>query len=273
MARSEPGAPSAAGLTVYHCGRNTPNRDYAWERQSFRFYGIEYVSRGGGYFDSRGRRQPLTGGMLFCYGKKVPHRYGSDPANPLEKQWIIFDGPAAERLLLDSLGTTSGAVAVENPNQVHEIFERIHAEFADGSPAALQAASFYLRALFVKIVRSRHAPGGRSLEALNSFLRCRRHIDESFERMTSPFDCLRGYGVTASYLCRLFRRFADTTPYEYLTRLKMNRAAHLLLSTRMPLKQLAEAIAFADPYHLSRAFKRFYGVSPSHFRGAAGEST
>jgi AraC-like DNA-binding protein len=45
----------------------------------------------------------------------------------------------------------------------------------------------------------------------------------------------------------------------------MNRAAALLLDQRMMVKEVADALGFADAFHFSRTFKRVYGISPERF--------
>ena len=71
--------------------------------------------------------------------------------------------------------------------------------------------------------------------------------------------------IDPSYLSRLFQRFGHTTPYRFLTKLKMNRAATLLLDQRMFVKEVAEQLGFIDAFHFSRTFKRIYGISPERF--------
>ena len=50
-----------------------------------------------------------------------------------------------------------------------------------------------------------------------------------------------------------------------LLAVKMNRAAELLAVGSPLVKQVAEAVGFADPYHFSRAFKAVHGLSPRAF--------
>jgi AraC-like DNA-binding protein len=73
--------------------------------------------------------------------------------------------------------------------------------------------------------------------------------------------------VNNAYLCRLFRRYDNQTPYQYLLRLKMNFAAECLRQPGVLVKQVAEEAGFADPFHFSRVFTSVFGLSPVAFRG------
>ena len=48
-------------------------------------------------------------------------------------------------------------------------------------------------------------------------------------------------------------------------RLKMSRAASLLLIPGKLVKEVADEMNFNDPFHFSRSFKSVYGISPEQF--------
>jgi AraC-like DNA-binding protein len=98
-----------------------------------------------------------------------------------------------------------------------------------------------------------------------TYLRCRQHIEQNFLHIQSIHETASACYVDQAYLSRLFKRYAEEKPLQLLTRLKMARAAELLGSGELLIKQVAEDIGFADPYHFSRVFKRVYGVPPEIF--------
>jgi AraC-like DNA-binding protein len=69
-----------------------------------------------------------------------------------------------------------------------------------------------------------------------------------------------------SSVCRLFRRFQGTSPYQYLLRRKMNLAAEFLIDQGGLVKEAALKVGFADPFHFSRCFKTVHGVAPSELQ-------
>lgn len=65
------------------------------------------------------------------------------------------------------------------------------------------------------------------------------------------------------------RRFAERVgepPLTYLTNWRMALAADLITGTDLTLTAVAGRVGYANPFALSAAFKRVYGVSPAHFR-------
>ena len=49
-------------------------------------------------------------------------------------------------------------------------------------------------------------------------------------------------------------------------KLKMNKAALLLMQTDYSIKKISLMLNFDNQYYFSRAFKHIYGVSPQNYR-------
>jgi AraC-like DNA-binding protein len=82
--------------------------------------------------------------------------------------------------------------------------------------------------------------------------------------------CLRelakACGVTPAYLCRLFRRYLGTTPWQYLGQLRLRFAEQLLRETTLSVAAIATLVGFHDLRHFQRLFRRTYGIPPSQIR-------
>ena len=72
--------------------------------------------------------------------------------------------------------------------------------------------------------------------------------------------------VTPETLCRMFKKNMDLSPLEYAKLARLARVANLLSRSSLSLKELATSLGFCDAYHLSRSFKKVYGLSPKEFR-------
>ncbi len=72
--------------------------------------------------------------------------------------------------------------------------------------------------------------------------------------------------IDVRYLAALFKRFGTSSPQQSLLRLKLIHAADLLLTTPLPIKDVALRVGFEDPYHFSRRFKQFFNCPPKQYR-------
>ncbi len=72
--------------------------------------------------------------------------------------------------------------------------------------------------------------------------------------------------VSPEYLCRLFRRHLNLGPLECAGLARLERAASLLVRSNLTIKEIADTVGFASPYHFSNKFRKVYGVSPKYYR-------
>jgi AraC family transcriptional regulator len=75
--------------------------------------------------------------------------------------------------------------------------------------------------------------------------------------------------VHPGHLARAFRRHFRTSLGSYVRGLRLEWAAGRLLGSEESLASIALAAGFADQSHLTRAFKRFTGVTPGGYRRRA----
>ena len=63
-----------------------------------------------------------------------------------------------------------------------------------------------------------------------------------------------------------FRNSLGVSPHEFVIRRRIARAQRLMLSTDMPLCDIADACGLADQAHLSRLFRKVVGETPASWR-------
>jgi AraC family L-rhamnose operon transcriptional activator RhaR len=73
-------------------------------------------------------------------------------------------------------------------------------------------------------------------------------------------------GIDRSYLVRLFTAHIGVSPMAYLARRRAEQAAHLLISTDLPIAAIGVKVGWPEPRHFARRFKAHTGVSASEYR-------
>jgi len=75
------------------------------------------------------------------------------------------------------------------------------------------------------------------------------------------------YNISESYLCRMFQKHFQTTPIQYFTELRINKAKRLLVfDPIMKIYKIAEICGYEDSVYFSRIFKKHTGVKPGEYR-------
>lgn len=72
--------------------------------------------------------------------------------------------------------------------------------------------------------------------------------------------------MSESRFFAFFQSKIGCSPMEYAKRIRLNEAASQLSLTDRLLKEVAAHTGFANPFHLSREFKRRFGLSPKQYR-------
>lgn len=73
-------------------------------------------------------------------------------------------------------------------------------------------------------------------------------------------------GLSRSVLAERFRHYLSDTPIGYLTRWRLQLAAHALVSTSKNVAEVAGDVGYESEPSFNRAFKREFGVPPARFR-------
>jgi AraC-like DNA-binding protein len=81
-------------------------------------------------------------------------------------------------------------------------------------------------------------------------------------------DVARECRLTPSYFAKAFRRTTGMSPQQYLTDLRVREAKGLLLSSTLPLADIAIICGFGDQSYFTRVFTRSVGTSPGGWRRA-----
>lgn len=74
--------------------------------------------------------------------------------------------------------------------------------------------------------------------------------------------------ISKVYLCRVFKQHKNTTPIDYFTHMKIEKAKEMLVQyPTMPIREISDSLGFNDMYYFSKVFKRIAGCPPSEMRG------
>ena len=249
-------------LTLVMGGREHCNPDYVILRRNFPFYVLEYVVSGHGSVKLDGKSHALGPGVVFVSAPTTRCEIHTDPRDTMVKYFLAFagtEGPARLR----RCGVPSGrARQLAAHAEVTSVLEDLVREGQRSGALARRICAALFELLLLKIEDTSTLAPHASEPAREAFLRCKALIDAQAEQLATLEEIAKATGVEASSVCRWFRRYQGTSPYQYLMRRKMNIAAEHLVENGGLVKEAAQRVGFADPYHFSRAFKSVHGVAP-----------
>jgi AraC family transcriptional regulator len=96
--------------------------------------------------------------------------------------------------------------------------------------------------------------------------RVRSYVEDRLDSTIRATDLAGVVRLSTSYFFRAFRTTFGESPLAYVMRRRMLRAQHLMLTSRVPLSQVAADCGMCDQAHFSRTFRRVIGMNPKAWR-------
>ena len=104
-------------------------------------------------------------------------------------------------------------------------------------------------------------------EYLRRIHKVQDYIEEHIGQSLTIEELSDAAGFSKYHFCRIFQGLLQEPPARYVNRIRMERALFLLAHRQdKNMTDIAFALGFTDSAIFSRAFKHYYGVSPSEYR-------
>jgi AraC family L-rhamnose operon regulatory protein RhaS len=253
------------------------------------FWEIVIVTRGTGLMEFGTKTLPIKVGDVFVVGHDQEHAYREphsldivniafDPAfiasvHPVLEDWMSRDalfavGPRWKP------GETPGECLHLGPTEfarVLDLVQRLEGELESASAEARVAAFAYFL-LLVTLLR-RHClpwePSGNATPGTR-IGRVVEFIENHFAEPITIDDIAASSHVSRRHLFRLFEQETGVAPMEYLKKVRLQKAAAMLLTTNANVTEVAFACGFNDSNYFSTLYHKEFGISPSRFKRDGG---
>ncbi len=240
--------------------------DFDINRNNYPYCFIKYTVKGKGMLEIKNKILPLKPGVLTGFESGTAHHYKADPKDPMEHIFITFVGNRAGSLFRKSALAKRHCLEAANPEDVLKICRRILDTGLQKPAFSQEICCSYLRILLLERAVSVPNISPHVSISMSTYRKCKRYIDSNFSSILNPSEVAEQCGINVRYLASLFKRYGLLSPSQYIQRLKLNKAANLLLTTDLKIKEIAEQVGYFDPYHFSKNFKHFHGRWPNHYR-------
>jgi len=242
--------------------------DHVFTRHTHEGYVIGVVERGVESFDYRGDTHHAPAGSLVLVNPAEVHT-GSAGVPDGWSYRTSYPGIDLVAEIAAELARPTGTISFPDP-VVYD--PATAAAFVAAHQAAERddrlATSSLLRVAYGRVLR-RHADlhtttaggtgGARAVAAARELLHASVLDPPSLEQLAATV------GMSPFALLRAFRGELGLPPHAYLNQVRVASAKQLLDVGRPPA-DVALEVGFADQAHLSRHFKRVYGVPPGAYR-------
>jgi AraC family transcriptional regulator of adaptative response / methylphosphotriester-DNA alkyltransferase methyltransferase len=91
-------------------------------------------------------------------------------------------------------------------------------------------------------------------------------VEQDYATDISLDDIARRVASSRRQLQRSYAEIGKTTFREHLTAVRMERAAELLTTRGLTVREVAQRVGYRQPAQFAKAFRRHHGLAPSAFR-------
>ncbi len=157
--------------------------------------------------------------------------------------------------------------------QIEWIASQLRAEVSASGPGGRVYAESIAQILCIHLLRHYAVAAPRLRSPAISRAALRRSIEFLRARLSADLslgEVARVAGMSPFHFARAFRVATGFPPHQYLIRLRAERARALLEKSDDPLSlaQIATEVGFCDQSHLTRHFRRLFGLTPARYRAS-----
>lgn len=203
--------------------------------------------------------------------KKQPGKIKQITSNLLQSPELLYNGNLWEQLCtrLHRLNITdlkhfynyfTGLFHshLENHNSV-ELLEQIPTFYDFSSYRELEAFLYHKLKLYAA-----HCP--KELKSRSNIENIKEYIDNNFTNNITLKEVAELHFISASHLSKLFHEKYNMSFQDYVTYRRMTYAESLLHDSLLSVQEVASMTGYDNAFNFSRAFKNYFGISPSHYR-------
>ena len=215
--------------------------------------------------------QHVAQGDVFVLSPGVVHSGG--PAAESTWRYRAFYPPAAlmRRVVQELTGADRGIPqfieAMVSDPQIATVLRQAHHALEEPE-SRLAGESILLEAL--ADLTARHATARLSAHPIGAEHHAVKLVKDYLEALPTENVSLETLaqeaGISPFRVCRVFRRETGLSPHAYQILVRV-RLAKTLLTNGLPISQVAVDAGFFDQAHLTRHFKRIFGVTPGQYLG------
>lgn len=260
-------------LTIYQYGYEQCQPLHSFGPFVRNHYLFHYVISGKGvlYSDDENHNcsvYHLSGGSGFLIEPGYSNMYSADQNEPWEYVWIEFGG-LRSRECMEAAGISQKQpiYTPDTPEHARKLQESMMAIVTDKESSSMGMIGMlylFLDHLIRYSSSKRQIQGGR----LGAFYvrEIMTYIEQNYAQDISVEDMAKRCKLDRSYFGKIFKKEVGQSPQEFLIRYRMSKAADLLATTNLTIREIGERVGYENQLHFSRAFKSVYDIPPREYR-------
>ncbi len=241
-----------------HCGFLQHRKTIITSRpQGRNDYHIIYVLGGSLEVMYEGESHVLHQGDFVYYPPRTAQWYKD--VSGAHRFWVHFNGFIVPQILTESR-LMPGVHRAELSLYVEGLFYRLVNEARTRQPISSE------NGLLLEIILELGKLAGMPSLPSGRLGACLDYLNRNYQKPLHVSMLADMCHLSVSRFMSLFKAEQGITPMQYLRRLRIEQARELLLTTDLPVGEIAYACGYDDPLYFCRVFGRSIGCTPTEYR-------
>ncbi len=219
----------------------------------------------------------LQSGSVGITPKNIYHRTSFVDNTPYERFVLKFTDEAV-RPLIDIIGAEVFETLYSYPvynfepdtrEKIYRIFCDMLYEYEHYTEESDLLLSGMLHHLLMTVIRYPIPSNLMDIElskADSSILKAMKYMESNYLNNPSLAETAAYVNFSPAHFSRLFKKMIGVTYSEYLNYIRIENGRSLLLTTQLPISQVAQLSGFESSNYFCNVMKKLLGCSPSSFR-------
>lgn len=244
------------------CGCFYTNYDYRIQRENYHNYLLFYIRSGRLSLTSSGRSLVASEGQVGLLNCHAPHEYYT--IGSTDFVWLHLDGSNIVDFYHQII-QMHDAFVFDTPHaeKIRDGIDEIISSHRNEQPLSEIHLSQKLYGLLIAMIDTDKPARAAEDDPVQ---RAIQFMQEQYQNPLSLEDIAAHVNMSRFHFARLFKRECGCSPHEYLILTRLNCAKHLLKTTDLPVKVIAQKVGYQNVSSFSSAFAERVGLAPTQFR-------
>ncbi|WP_295891097.1 AraC family transcriptional regulator [uncultured Vibrio sp.] len=252
---------SLEALGIVQCGIATCREEFSIYRKNQQKHMMLYTVKGKGWLEAEGKRYVLEAGSVITTPAFIELGFGIEEED-WQIAWVFLDAHRDWSTTIDnkvcySLTPVSEVIYAAILSMLRSTSLPIDLGGAIGNRAVEQIELLINAPINLETTRNKIR-----MKRVFELVQRQLHKDWTVEQLAAQFPC------SEPHFHRLCQRFHGHSPKVHVTRMRMEYASRLLISTEWSVQHIGEIVGYPNAANFSTRFKAWSGQTPRIYRSS-----
>ena len=219
-------------------------------------YQLLYTVSGTGCCFINGKTYNIRKNNLIYLSPNTPHEYHS--TSKWETLYITFNGFGIDKFLKSE----SSVHFIPDSFDFAEHYRKLYS--LRQNPDLYKESSIALYSFLLSLTEQLSNPKKKSQNRVHMMTRAMHYLSENNNINLS--DIADEFNISKEHFCRIFKEYTGYRPFEYVNRIKIQKAKELLKNTSYSIGEISIYAGYESHSSFTHLFKKYTGMTPAEYR-------